>query len=163
MAVLFYPPRNSAIHPTHRCQHPMCIPTSTTAFTPTMKLTECQRNADADNMYSPIRRRIFADAKKLSHFSASHAQNTATAPKTAALAKKPPPFYATAPAIFTQRCPPFYATVSSILRNGGRHSISSILLQSPFMYSRHAFPPHINQTRHIFLFLTKVFLFFMSL
>ena len=45
------------------------------------------------------------------------------------------------------------------LCNGGRHSISSILLQSPFMYSRHAFPPHINQTRHIFLFLTKVFLF----
>ena len=56
----------------------------------------------------------------------------------------------------------FYATVSSILRNGVCHSFCSILLQAPFMYSRHAFPPHINQTRHIFLFLTKVFLFFMS-
>ena len=115
---------------------------------------------EADGMPAECRRRqhvfAYSPTQKNYHIFQRHTPKTRPQPPK-------PPLSPKNHHLFMQRCPPFYATVSAILRNGVRHSICSILLQSPFMYSRHAFPPHINQTRHIFLFLTKVFLFFMSL
>ena len=140
MAVLFCPPRNSAIHPTHRCQHPMCMctPTSTTAFTPTMKLTECQRNADADKMYSPIRRR----KKTITFFSVTRPKH-GHSPQNRRSRQKTTTF-------LCDSARHFYATVSSILRNGGRHSqlhsapISIYVFSPCFSTSHKSDSPHFS-------------------